>query len=236
MNLGYACINTALSEVPKSKRITTNRSMIKRTFQEKGLAYASELALQNCQDLLKILQWNEANNIKFYRMSSDVFPWASEYELKDLPDFDDIAYALDEAGERVVFGARRQRLATERATAGDVLDAALPVVAAVAELVLHLLAREADVAIVVAGTARHAAHAGAHRTVGARRSIDEAARRALAHALFVVIVVAFVLMALVGLDVTVEPLSAVVIGRTSITSLAVLGTGTEGQKKGERKQ
>ena len=97
MNLGYACINTALSEVPKSKRITTNRSMIKRTFQEKGLAYASELALQNCQDLLKILQWNEANNIKFYRMSSDVFPWASEYELKDLPDFDDIAYALDEA-------------------------------------------------------------------------------------------------------------------------------------------
>jgi UV DNA damage endonuclease len=98
MNLGYACINTVLSEVPKSKRITTNRSMIKRTFQEKGLAYASELALQNCQDLLKILQWNEANNIKFYRMSSDVFPWASEYELKDLPDFDDIAYALDEAG------------------------------------------------------------------------------------------------------------------------------------------
>jgi len=98
MNYGYACINMSLSDVPKTKRITTNRSMIKRTFQEKGLAYASELALQNCQDLLKILQWNEANDINFYRMSSDVFPWSSEYQLRDLPDFEDIAYALDEAG------------------------------------------------------------------------------------------------------------------------------------------
>ena len=32
-NLGYACINMTLSEQPKSKRITTNRSMIKRTFK-----------------------------------------------------------------------------------------------------------------------------------------------------------------------------------------------------------
>ena len=58
MKLGYACINTELSNVPKSKRITTNRSMIKRTFLAKGIPYASELALQNCMDLLKILKWN----------------------------------------------------------------------------------------------------------------------------------------------------------------------------------
>jgi UV DNA damage endonuclease len=48
-NIGYACINMDLSEQPKSKRVTTNRSMIKRTFQEKGVAYASELALANCR-------------------------------------------------------------------------------------------------------------------------------------------------------------------------------------------
>ena len=54
-NLGYACINTVLSEVPKSQRITTNRSMIKRTFQERGLVYASELALAFCRDLLTVL-------------------------------------------------------------------------------------------------------------------------------------------------------------------------------------
>lgn len=99
MNLGYACINSGLSNVPKSKRITTNRSMIKRTFQARGLPYASELALANSQDLLKILKWNEQNNIKFFRMSSGIFPWASEYKLDALPDYEQICYALMEAGD-----------------------------------------------------------------------------------------------------------------------------------------
>ena len=98
MNLGYACINMNLSTLPKSKRVTTNRSMIKRTFQEKGIAYASELALQNVTDLYQILQWNDDHGIKFYRMSSDIFPWSSEYNLKDLPDYDEISWRLDKAG------------------------------------------------------------------------------------------------------------------------------------------
>ena len=42
--LGYACINMGFSERPKKQRITTNRSMIKRTFQQRGIRYASELA------------------------------------------------------------------------------------------------------------------------------------------------------------------------------------------------
>ena len=89
----------SLSDVPKSRRITTNRSMIKRTFQAKGLPYVSEIALQNVKDLLKILEWNEENGIKFYRMSSDIFPWMSEYELHELPDYNEICYHLDLAGE-----------------------------------------------------------------------------------------------------------------------------------------
>ena len=35
-NYGYACINMGFSNRPKAKRITTNRTMIKRTFHEKG--------------------------------------------------------------------------------------------------------------------------------------------------------------------------------------------------------
>ena len=97
-NLGYACINMGFSERPKTQRITTNRSMIKRTFQEKGLPYASELALQNCTDLLKILEWNHQNDIRFFRLSSNLFPWASEYQLSELPDFEKISEALYEAG------------------------------------------------------------------------------------------------------------------------------------------
>jgi UV DNA damage endonuclease len=99
MRLGYACINMGFSNLSKSKRITTNRGMIKRTFLEKGLPYASELALQNCKDLLKIIQWNEQNNINFYRISSNIFPWASEYKLEQLPDFEEICKALKQVGD-----------------------------------------------------------------------------------------------------------------------------------------
>ena len=96
--LGYACINMGLSERPKSQRVTTNRSMIKRTFKQRGIKYASELALLNARDLLKIIKWNYNNDISFFRMSSDLFPWASEYDIKDLPDYNQIAAVLAECG------------------------------------------------------------------------------------------------------------------------------------------
>lgn len=67
MNLGYACINLTLAE----EGVTTNRGMIKKTFGEKGIAYASELALSNVQALLKILEWNVANNVKVFRVTSE---------------------------------------------------------------------------------------------------------------------------------------------------------------------
>ena len=66
MNLGYACISMELSQPVKEgrkiirERITTNRSMIRRTFNERGIVYASQLALQNCLDLEEILKWNES--------------------------------------------------------------------------------------------------------------------------------------------------------------------------------
>jgi UV DNA damage endonuclease len=72
--------------------------MIKRTFKEKGLPYASELTLLNCKDLLTIMKWNKDNNINFFRMSSDLIPWASDYELTQLPDYDAIAEVLYEVG------------------------------------------------------------------------------------------------------------------------------------------
>lgn len=75
-NYGYCCINTTLQ---KSKKITTNRSMIKKTFTERGIEYASELALQNVRDLSHIIKWNHENGIKLFRISSDMFPWMSEY-------------------------------------------------------------------------------------------------------------------------------------------------------------
>jgi UV DNA damage endonuclease len=98
MKLGYACINKGLSEQPKSKRITTNRTFRKATFEEKGLPYASQIFLQNSKDLLKILQWNEQHNIKFFRLSSQIVSWASEYQLTDLPDYEEIEKVLFQCG------------------------------------------------------------------------------------------------------------------------------------------
>ena len=96
MNLGYACINLTLSN--NTPKITTNRSMVKKTFLNKGLDYASELGLANCKDLIKILKWNINNKIKFFRLSSEFFPWASEYNLQDLKDYNQIKSVLLEAG------------------------------------------------------------------------------------------------------------------------------------------
>jgi UV DNA damage endonuclease len=96
MNLGYACINMTLGE--QTPRITTNRSMVKKTFHQKGISYASELALQNSRDLFEILKWNVKNNIKLFRISSDMFPWASEYRLEDLPDYTKISNILKGCG------------------------------------------------------------------------------------------------------------------------------------------
>ena len=102
-NYGYACINMQLSNPQdfggKAKdRVTTNRSMIKKTFQERGIEYASSLSLLNVLDLQKILEWNVEHGVKFFRLSSNVFPWASEYQLHDLPDYEAIWEACERAG------------------------------------------------------------------------------------------------------------------------------------------
>ena len=100
MNLGYACINMELNARKGDDRVTTNRTMIKKTFHDKGVDYASELIIQNVVDLNKIIDWNEQNNIKFFRLSSEMFPWASEYyqDWDSVPHIDFIKMWLENAG------------------------------------------------------------------------------------------------------------------------------------------
>lgn len=95
INLGYCCINMTLQ---KERKVTIGRGMIKKTFTERGINYASELALANVKDMVEIIKWNHKNGISLYRMSSDMFPWCSEYELKDLPEYDKICNILKGAG------------------------------------------------------------------------------------------------------------------------------------------
>ena len=97
--IGYACINMKLSN--QKPRVYTGRSMIKRTFEQKGIRYASELGLQNCKDLMEIIKWNNEHDFKFFRITSNLFPWCSEYELKSMPDYEEIKSTLREIGEYV---------------------------------------------------------------------------------------------------------------------------------------
>lgn len=95
VNLGYCCINLTLQE---KEGIKIGRSMIKRTFQAKGIKYAGELAEANVRDMIEIIKWNKKKGINIYRMSSSMFPWMSEYELTDLPNWKTIKNLLKGAG------------------------------------------------------------------------------------------------------------------------------------------
>ena len=93
--IGYACINMTLS----AKKIMTNRHAVQKTFLSKGLPHISKLCLANVQDLLKIVEWNNENGFKFYRISSNLFPWMTEYKFEDLPEWEEIQSTLAEVGK-----------------------------------------------------------------------------------------------------------------------------------------
>lgn len=96
--LGYCCINLSLAD----QKVSANRGMIKKTFEAKGKDYAADLAYLNLCDLLTIIKWNVDNGIMVYRMSSDIFPWMSEYEITELYNFSQISAKLTEIGNFVI--------------------------------------------------------------------------------------------------------------------------------------
>jgi UV DNA damage endonuclease len=84
--------------------------MQQKTYESRGLSYVSELARQNFTDLCEILQWNLDHNIRFYRCTSELVPWNSQFELSALPAFDEIetlarrcGALIEKAGMRLTF-------------------------------------------------------------------------------------------------------------------------------------
>ena len=95
IRFGYCCINMQLSE----QGIRTGRTMIQRKFEQGGMQLASDISLKNARDLLTILQWNEQQGIRLFRVGSEIFPRWNHYELADLPDIEEIAQHLRAAGD-----------------------------------------------------------------------------------------------------------------------------------------
>ena len=93
--IGYACINMTLGK----QNVFTGRAMRAATLKEKGLGYASQLALQNCKDLETILKWNLKHDIRFFRMGSDILPWGNKVNIFEYPDIDEIRNVLARCGK-----------------------------------------------------------------------------------------------------------------------------------------
>ncbi|OGE55325.1 hypothetical protein PENARI_c004G08732 [Penicillium arizonense] len=111
--LGYACLNTYLryatpavfcSRTCRIASIIENRHPLQDPEQPahstknrpdrdqpadvaRGQAFVEALGLTNARDLVKILRWNDRYGIKFMRLSSEMFPFAShkEYGYKLAP-------------------------------------------------------------------------------------------------------------------------------------------------------
>lgn len=98
--LGYACLNTILRK--RKPPVFCSRTCRIDTIKKEGLGYVKELGRQNMIDLCALIRWNDANGIKFMRLSSEMFPFAShaeygftlEYADKELRAAGDLANGL----------------------------------------------------------------------------------------------------------------------------------------------
>ncbi|KAG6911151.1 hypothetical protein DXG01_003891 [Tephrocybe rancida] len=76
--LGYACLNTVLrSKKPASDSVFCSRTCRLDSLNKKGMDWVKDLGMKNVEDLLTMIQWNEDNHIRFMRVSSEIFPFAS---------------------------------------------------------------------------------------------------------------------------------------------------------------
>lgn len=89
IQLGLCCLNTILRT--QNPPIFASRRMIMRTIREKGIFCLKHKILLNLDDLLKMIEWNEQNGIKVFRVSSEIFPHKSNPKVVDYT-FD---FALD---------------------------------------------------------------------------------------------------------------------------------------------
>ena len=97
IQLGLCCLNTTLRN--QKPPVFSSRKMIIRSIQEKGIDALKEKIIQNLKDTLLLMDWNEQNGIKVFRLSSELFPHKSN-EKVDNYSFDFAKDLLKEIGEK----------------------------------------------------------------------------------------------------------------------------------------
>ena len=89
IQLGLCCMNTELQS--QKPQIMSSRSCTLKTLETKGFEPLKEKIIQNLKDTLVLMDWNEKNGIKVFRLSSDLFPHYSNNKAMNY----DISFAMD---------------------------------------------------------------------------------------------------------------------------------------------
>ena len=97
VQLGLCCLNLTLRD--KKPSIFASRKMIIRSVAEKGIDALKSKILENLKDTLTMIDWNEENGIKVFRLSSELFPHKSNPKVEDY-SFDFAKDLLKEIGDK----------------------------------------------------------------------------------------------------------------------------------------
>lgn len=106
VQLGLCCMNMTLKIHYK---VYASRKIILRTVKEKGVEELKKRILLNLEDLLKMIEWNEKNGIRVFRLSSEMFLHKTNPKVEDygyefaIPHLKKIAGLIKKYNHRVTF-------------------------------------------------------------------------------------------------------------------------------------
>jgi len=106
IQLGLCCLNITLKS--QKPAIYPSRRMIIRTIKEQGIDELKRRIILNLQDTLQMMDWNEANGIKVFRLSSDLFPHKTNAKIE--------AYSFDFAHDLLKAIGEKSRQLNQRIT------------------------------------------------------------------------------------------------------------------------
>ncbi len=106
IQLGLCCLNTRMRK--QKPPVFSSRTMIMRTIKERGIETLKSKIIDNLNDTLKLIKWNEENGIKVFRLSSSLFPHISNPRVE--------SYTLDFAKDLLKKIGELARLYNQRLT------------------------------------------------------------------------------------------------------------------------
>ena len=107
IQLGLCCLNMTLRN--KRPTIFASRSCTMGTIAKSGLKIAVDKARMNLDDILTLMHWNEANGIKVFRLTSNIFAHLSNPKIGPYsidfakPKFKEIGELAKKYNQRLTF-------------------------------------------------------------------------------------------------------------------------------------